>query len=88
MIEQVNFIENVPNPGQDMVNLIEVNQEIEQRTRTKKNDFPRCVAFTYSICKVRRLKVDNIILNLIHEKKTFVNLCDTYKVENTQGEDT
>ncbi len=51
MIEQVNFIENVPNPGQDMANLIEVNQEIEQRTRTKKNDFPRCVAFTLAFVR-------------------------------------
>ena len=39
IIEQVNFIENFPNPGQDMANLIEVNQEIEQRTRTKKKIF-------------------------------------------------
>ena len=39
MIEQVNFIENVPNLGQDMANLIEVNQEIEQKTRTKKKRF-------------------------------------------------
>ena len=39
MIEQVNFVENVPNPGQDTDNLIGVNQEIEQRTRTKKKTF-------------------------------------------------
>ena len=39
-----------------------------------------------SICKERRLKVDNIIVNLIHEE-TVVNLCDTYRVENTQVEE-
>ena len=37
----------------------------------------------HSNCKERRIKLDNTSINLAH-KDTIVNLCDTYRVENTQ----
>ena len=54
-------------------------RENKQRSEEK----PKCVACWCKACMTRRVKIDNLAVNLVH-KEMMVNLYDMYAVDNIQ----